>query len=29
MSEATEAKWYYADNGKRVGPIPMSLTLAP
>jgi hypothetical protein len=22
MSEATEAKWYYADNGKRVGPIP-------
>jgi hypothetical protein len=24
MSEATEAKWYYADNGKRVGPIPRS-----
>jgi hypothetical protein len=24
MSEATEAKWYYADGGKRVGPIPRS-----
>jgi hypothetical protein len=22
MSEATETKWYYADGGKRVGPIP-------
>jgi hypothetical protein len=24
MTEATEAKWYYADGGKRVGPIPFS-----
>jgi len=22
MTEATETKWYYADGGKRVGPIP-------
>jgi hypothetical protein len=24
MTEATQAKWYYADGGKRVGPIPRS-----
>jgi len=24
MTKATEAKWYYADGGKRVGPIPRS-----